>query len=288
MSSFREVPLLPFTSAEVLSTCQSFKDSDMPTLFLASYPKSGTTWLQCIVYHMLMRGDSHCEERLSHISHFSPFYEHHDTWIHRELKPEVVRNHFSLGQHVFNTHLLPWMLPLTEPTVKAIYITRRPRSVATSFYHHLHNQLDQGGGFEESFLSFLTKWFRGDLPYGTWAEHVSDWLRAPERVLLLEYEDLIDDLPAGVRSIALFLGLDLTEEEVHFVASRSSFSAMKNNSDKFQPISVRWRPGFSFIRKGVVDDRGLFDTETEAIFDEELRQLSRIGSLKELSKYFRL
>lgn len=290
-SSPRSVPLLPFTSTEVLSRCRSFRSSETPILFIASYPKSGTTWLQCIVYYILRRQDPQCEAMLDHISHFSPFFEHESTWdeLSSSIRQDLLQNHLALHHHVFNTHLLPWMLPLAEPRVRAIYITRRPKSVVTSFYHHLHNQVDHGGGLEDSFTTFLHRWLEGELPYGTWVEHVSDWLSAPGQTLFLAYEDLIADLPAGVRQVSRFLGVALTPEEEDLIVARSSFHAMRDSIDKFQPISVKWRPGFSFIRRGEVDDRSLFaEAGTEDLFDTKISEEYRKVDFEQLSRFVRL
>jgi hypothetical protein len=41
-----------------------------------SYPKSGTTWTQYIVYTLATRG----ERELEHISMYAPFYEIDATW----------------------------------------------------------------------------------------------------------------------------------------------------------------------------------------------------------------
>ena len=43
---------------------------------MCSYPKSGTTWTQNIVYTLATRG----ERELTHISMCAPFYEIDSTW----------------------------------------------------------------------------------------------------------------------------------------------------------------------------------------------------------------
>ena len=39
-----EILYLPITSKETLLNCSSLDGSEQSTLFIASYPKSGTTW----------------------------------------------------------------------------------------------------------------------------------------------------------------------------------------------------------------------------------------------------
>jgi hypothetical protein len=38
------VNYLPITSSETLRNCSNLDVNNTPTLFIASYPKSGTTW----------------------------------------------------------------------------------------------------------------------------------------------------------------------------------------------------------------------------------------------------
>jgi hypothetical protein len=48
---------------------------------------------------------------------------------------------------------------------------------------------------------------------------------------------------------------------------------MKANKNKYQPISVQWKDGFEFIRKGVVgDSASVFSCEQTALFDNMLRE----------------
>ena len=96
MSEPALIPLLPISSARTLELCQSPPEfSHGHTIFICSYPKSGTTWTQNIVvtktlrilctmfshfmvfskhgtkYQLLSSGN----QNFSHISQFSPFYE---------------------------------------------------------------------------------------------------------------------------------------------------------------------------------------------------------------------
>lgn len=276
----RNIPLLPFTESLTLEHCISFEDAALPvpTVFIASYPKSGTTWMQAIVFHLL-NINNHI--KLTHISHFCPFYELNTIWKENgSLKDEPYQNnHTLLGSHVFNTHMLPHMLPLQSPTTKVIYIVRNARDVLTSFYYHLTNQIDHGGSNTDSFTSFASQWASGSLPYGTWLHHIDDWLLLqqthPASILFIRYEDLIKDLSKSIKQVAEHLEITVTEEDIQQVALRCSFAQMQEDLVLYQPISVQWKHDFKFIRKGQVGDTSLLDSTsaTEAkhirgIFDD--------------------
>ena len=58
-------PVLPITSPETLKACASLatRSSDV---FVASYPKSGTTWMQHIVHTLVTNDDSPLSVRAAH------------------------------------------------------------------------------------------------------------------------------------------------------------------------------------------------------------------------------
>ena len=75
-------PLLPITSARTLRWIEAMEPVDR-SVFITSYPKSGTTWLQYIVWQIVA---AHRESTggppldLAHISDFAPFLEADRTW----------------------------------------------------------------------------------------------------------------------------------------------------------------------------------------------------------------
>jgi hypothetical protein len=51
---------------------------------------------------------------------------------------------------------------------------------------------------------------------------------------------------------------------------RFTIESMKAERKKFEPVSVQWKPGFNFVRKGVVgDSSAAFDDEqTRALYGQ--------------------
>ena len=196
--------LLPISSSETLRKAKEFP-SGREDIFITSYPKSGTTWLQAQVFTLinLDRVRNHKENlELRHITDYAPFFEVDGTWQDCEkptLKARYNESHDKLGRRIFNTHLLPSQLPLT--TGKIIYVVRNGRDVAWSFYNHLSNQIIGDGGDDfGSFDNFLRLWLNGDLPYSKWIDHVATWKAYTDseegrgKVLLLHYESMKEDL----------------------------------------------------------------------------------------------
>lgn len=281
--------LLPISSERTLERCKRFRDDQTKALFIASYPKSGTTWLQAICYHLIVKNLEKSDvetPQLGHISDYAPFYEVDNSWNQDSedacLLAKYNEAHAALKCRIFNTHLTPQMLPLDAPSTRAIYVVRQARDVAFSFYHHLSNQDEaSGGGAWSSFDEFLHSWMRGELPYSKWSDHLALWLSYIEeqgaegeeqkKTLLLTYEELCHDLPSSLIKICEHLDLSLTREDIEEVAPRLSFAGMKKEADKYQPVSVGWKPGYSFLRKGVVND------SFSQFYDEESGNPTALG-----------
>lgn len=60
--------LLPITGHKTVHNCRNLKVRP-GDVFICSYPKSGTTWTQNIVYQLLSNG-----AELEHIAEYAPFY----------------------------------------------------------------------------------------------------------------------------------------------------------------------------------------------------------------------
>jgi len=95
------MPLLPISSLATISMCKELKLRD-DDVFICSYPKSGTTWMQHIVTTLLTRGAHPAEGE--HISEFSPFFEIDRHWDAASREPKAgERGPAALGRRVFNT-----------------------------------------------------------------------------------------------------------------------------------------------------------------------------------------
>eukprot|EP00038_Savillea_parva_P019852 m.29292 g.29292 ORF g.29292 m.29292 type:complete len:283 (+) comp4582_c0_seq1:259-1107(+) len=267
-----EFPVLPVTSARTLDLCRS-TPAGPDDVFIASYPKSGTTWTQNIVYTLATRGD----RELDHISSYAPFYEVDSTWESEtaQVREPMRGNHAAIGRRIFNTHLWPDMLPKTGGRI--IYLERDGRDVVTSFYHHLTHQAPEDGGFEGSFDQFFEEWIGGRVAFGKWDVHVAKWrahAATDPRVLVLRYEDMKRDLPACVARINSHCKFDLDENTITRLLPRFTVDAMRADIAKFSPRSVRMLDigdGFAFVRKGTVGDHAaLFSATHHQQFDAML------------------
>ena len=324
------MPYLPFTTEETLKACIdiSLKSND---IFICSYPKSGTTWVQHIIISILLCHKvntgkmSNQPREYTHVSQFAPFFEVKDHWdwdaIQNnstiQLRSDIRENHEWLGWRVVNTHLRWNMLPKKniisslidsqfnrqEQTRKPkfIYLIRSPLDVCVSFYHHLSNQVE--GGYDGTMNEFFNEWMNGEIPFGTWVDHIRSFLPAFEDkdsdidVLLVSYEEMVSNLPHVLDQIIAFLDLDksITSKQRQDLLPTFQFENMKQSLSKFQPISVTWKQkqitnlsdhssytkSFQFLRNGKSgDSKNYLSINQRQLFVESLKQSSLLEEMK--------
>ena len=289
------LPTLPITSAETLRKCRQIDCLGLSaprTIFIGSFPKSGTTWMQNIVYQLVAanrrctQDDDEADLPLEHISQYAPFYKIDPHWESTDapvLVPKIRQAHEALKCRIFNTHLRRDMLP---DGAKYIYVVRDGRDVLTSFYHHMTNQHPDDGGFQGNFEEFFQQFLDGSVAYGKWSHHLMSWMPhvvgekqngGKDEILLVRYEVLKDNLPQQVIRIANFLELVALNEKttdasyMEPLLERMTFEWMRDQQHLFHPISVRWKPGYHFIRKGTVGDHDtIFNDKHKSAFMESI------------------
>ncbi|WP_163869871.1 sulfotransferase domain-containing protein [Myxococcus eversor] len=206
-------------------------------VYIATYPKCGTTWLQMILVQLVNEGRG----EFGHISQVSPYLE--------ELSLKARLGHLERlpSPRLMKTHMLYEHLRPAKSS-RIILVTRDVRDALISHYHH--HQL--ATRFLMDFDAFMGASLRSD-GNADWFAYMRSWLphRHDDNVLWVRYEDLRDDLEAQVRRIAAFCGIPLREERLGDILHKCSFAYMKQHEMKFDfRLSMYEQPEGGFIRKG--------------------------------------
>jgi hypothetical protein len=232
-------------------------------VYISSYPRSGTTWLQLIV-HLVQGGDT----SFAHISQVVPWYE-------RSLAlGQSTAGDFAMRRspRAFQSHLPYRWLP---SGARYVYVQRDGRDVLVSYYHLYRSHLGYTGSFDEFFARFIA----GDLQYRSWFGHVRAWQRVARRpnVLLLAYEDMVAAPVTAVQRVAGLCRVSLSDARAREIVELSSFEAMKRGEDKFdhatsEQISRAVERG-AFVRRGTVGShREVLSCEQQRCFELEARR----------------
>lgn len=195
----------------------------MTITWLASYPKSGNTWVRFILYHCLWG-----EPRESiDINRRIPD-------IHRRLSGDALETGAGGGPVFVKTHFeLTERHPELARSVRALHIIRDPRDVLLSALNY--RRLNGVSEAQLSDRAYAEQFIRagGDRTWlaqgmGTWASHADSW-GATDRfpVLTIRYEDLRRDARGVMRGVLGFLGLDVPDEALARAVEGSSFERLR-------------------------------------------------------------
>lgn len=222
-------------------------------LFVCTYPKCGTTWVQYIVY-LLVR-----QRRLTEGDALGELFPHLEevgsSGVERLVEPRLIKTHLPLAMTPFNA------------VAKYIVVARNPFDCAVSFYHHTRGFPKHydfaDGAFEDFFDCFLN----GEVDFGDYFEHLLPWYEAAaeyDNVSFLTYESLKADPAAGIGELARFIGgtAELAAADPANFASileETSFPSMRRDQQRW---SSQRPSGLPFVRKGSVGDwQSLFSRE---------------------------
>ena len=235
-----------------------FRNDD---IIIATYAKSGTTWMQQIVAQMLFNGDPDLA-----VAEMSP-------WLDLRVPPKEVKLpqvEAQTHRRIIKTHL-PLDALVYSSKAKYIYIGRDGRDVLWSMYNH-HVNANQawyealndtpgrvGPPIEPppaDIRQYWRDWMdRDGHPFWPFWENLRDWwqIRALPNVLFIHFNDLKRDMPGEMRRIARFLDIPLDEPRWPAILEYCSFDWMKKNAAKSVPLGgAFWDGGAEvFINKGV-------------------------------------
>jgi predicted alpha/beta-fold hydrolase len=245
-------------------------------VFISSYPRSGTTLTQWILYLL-----AH-EERPDpdHLTQVSPWFER--SLAIGELNAAELER--FPAPRVFKSHLPRHWLP---DGARYIYVERDVRDVLVSYFHFYCAYL----GFEGSLDDFYRRFMAGRVQYGSWFDHVAGWRAhaGDPDVLIVRYEDLLNDRKRSIHRIVRFLGWERDERSIDRAVIESSFDAMKRRESVFDHATAllleRGVSPESFLRSGTP---GAGEAELSEAQQREIRERDSTGrrlAIRELAAF---
>ena len=274
-------------------------------IWIASYPKSGNTLIRAILTSLIFSEDGIVNfKNLHRISNFSNGFffkkfissyenilETSKYWIkaqeelnkNKKLKFFKTHNAFcTINGNAFTN---------ANNTAGCIYVVRDPRDVvisASKYYGLSHDETKNNMFNEKMDLINDMKGSPFNTFLGSWPNHYNSWTKNCKNVLLIKYENLIENKENEIRRIISFLNkfvkISFDEKKIINCIESSSFQNMKimdqnglfpENSKDFKGNKI---PFFTSGKKG--NWRGVLEekivSQIEKKFQKEMLELNYI------------
>jgi len=244
-------------------------------IWLASYPKSGNTWLRMFLKSYFLKPGEKFGLENSRLDNFkSQGFPDQEMLDHLKVDyfkfEEIARNWEAMQDYInlnnqtnyVKTHnamctVGPYKFSTTRNTKGAIYLVRDPRDVLVSLSHH------NGYGFEKSLEHFSSSYnfeypSSGNKRYkktlmGTWSDHYKSWKNFKScKTLIVKYEDMVLDEYNTFKKIIKYLeevdGTEYNEEKLIKALNQTQFNELQK-MEKKEGFSEKGK-GELFFRKG--------------------------------------
>ena len=240
-------------------------------IWLASYPKSGNTWLRSIIASLLYTNDGVFDfslikkikqfpsrktfkdftENFNNINEISKF------WIIAQEKINLTNEIKILKTHNLNCKIKNNFFTDKSNTLGTIYVVRDPRSLVSSISNFYQKDYEKSKNFliSKQILSARPKDSKdNDIAtlIGSWSDHYNFWTKKNSNLLLIKYEDLILDIEKELNRIILYL---------------TKFMKINVNSEKIKNII----DSTSFYQLQKMEEKGLFDENVYGLNKEKIR-----------------
>jgi aryl sulfotransferase len=242
-------------------------DGRAPTVvWLASYPKSGNTWIRALLASYLSDrppdlgnlpggsmttsrqrlddalGFDSCDLTAAELAHYRRLY-------HLSLggeAPSFIKVHDAFERNAAGQALFP-----ADSTRGLVYIVRDPRDVALSYAHHNAASVDATIDAMADPRHALPGSTGELLPVhvGAWSFHVEGWLDSGLPMVLVRYEDLAREPVATLGAILRHVGLPLRQGGLEEAVACSTFEALRDQEVR-QGFPERQPTARSFFRAG--------------------------------------
>ncbi len=267
-------------------------------LWLASYPKSGNTWVRAFLENYVQDppGPVDINVLFKHSLdeakawRYAPYTNGRPTIelsieetcvlrprVQADMAAKAHGTEFAKTHNFFGEYA---GFPLQNPSVTAgaIYIVRNPLDVVISMAGYFGLNLDEA-------IDFMGEEMTGSLHddenvsqvISSWSMNVRSWTEHEhEQMLVIRYEDMLDKPEKVFAKVVAFLGMDKDKNRLNKAIKFSSFDQLKAQEQKHGFIE-RQQTAQSFFREGRKNQwrQKLNDAQIKKIIDQHGDQMER-------------
>lgn len=272
-----------------------------PIVLLASYPKSGNTWVRCFLTAWFNGGAVKELGRLAAPAMLSVRQQFDDytgvasadlglddidrlrPQFHRAVAEDMEGPVFVKLHDRFYRNRLGDPVFAADACRGVVHIVRHPCAVAASYARHLDRTLDETIAVmanEEAMLDWKADTIGTLLPQriGSWSSHSASWQDQKDIPrLTLRYEDLVREPEANFAAMLEFAGEDADRDRVARAVEASRFDTLQHLEAEG---GFHEKPGDApFFRRGRADGwrEELGDAQIDRIGDDHGAMMARLG-----------
>ena len=268
-------------------------------MWLASYPKSGNTWVRALLTNYLYNENykENVFSKLDMIKSFPQKFAFKGIVEERELEKNYMMlfKYFIEAQkkinrdnnlHIIKTHNICGSInnfdfTEKENTMGSIYIVRDPRSIAVSYAYHANISFEKSVEImmDEKRITLHNKIYPE--ARSSWKIHLKSWLNHPMPKIFIKYEELETNTHECFKSILGFINkfikkkIEINDEKILKTVKNCSFDNLSDLEKKFG--FAEKGKNVNFFRKGKTDEwKTVLNKELiskiEKEFSEELKE----------------
>ena len=219
-------------------------------IWIASYPKSGNTWVRAMISSLVYSNDGvfnfellkkiqqfpnrkHFEnftQKFQDINELKKFWIAAQNWINLSGEIKFLKTHHincKIGEHPFTNN---------NNTLGAIYVVRDPRNLINSFVNHYQIDKKAAKNFITSKASATggtagSKQNNVFTILGSWDDHYKSWKKINNNLLIIKYENLIlnpyEEIHRIIRFLEKFINFNYDDNKIKNIIESTSFQKMK-------------------------------------------------------------
>lgn len=227
-------------------------------IWLASYPKSGNTWVRSIISSILFSDNGEIKdfnllENIDQyptkkyfkglVKNFGDGVEIQKNWINSQIrinkdkKVKFFKTHHLYCKYGDNS------FTDANNTLGVIHIVRDPRDLINSLKHHWSLSDSQESMNELLDVQNATglkmeddKNYSFPVMISSWNNHYNSWKKIKKNYLLIKYEDLIDNpklqIEVIVKYLQKFTNFEINDKKIQNIVKTTTFDNFKNLEKK--------------------------------------------------------
>ena len=260
--------------------------------WIASYPKSGNTWVRSFLSNYLSNNDNFNFGELKKINKFPKDSLFKELNVDKNDFGDIARNWIPMQTFInlknevtyLKTHnammtINNFKFTDIDNTNGFIYLIRDPRDVLVSYASHMSQS------FEETFEVMIGDFSRSEQDgaiMSSWSKHYNSWKNSNFDKIIIKYEDLIENTEKCFNKIVSFLNkinnLPIDSKKIKKSVLNTSFNKLKKleENEGFNEAHQN-----SFFRKGKIGDwkENLDPKITKRIEEEFNSEMKELGYL---------